>query len=317
MTFIPQNMASLQDWTLSDLDMPLAELSAALPKATFIDATFPYHRLSFLVPGQTRTLMLDAHGSDQPFLARFRNTRKNMEDTDLAVMVASLKRAGRTPVLFVLQRDAGNVLAQAIKSRLCVLIWLDADQDLTALRQQAQQADMETLHMPDMAGQASPVMLVCPTESKILETLQNASQAKPVSSLARRAITIKPINLLADSAWPAEGDDGYSWLWMGPDVLTRFCLGNPPNDFRHIRVHFMPHKQHTTIATNLAFQLNGKPVNFDGKGLSETGGVVQIVLPPRTAKPLILGIGAFPNAPVNPGDGRHLRACILGVEFSQ
>jgi len=123
--------------------------------------------------------------------------------------------------------------------------------------------------------------------------------------------------LLSDCPWPAEGNHVYSWMWIGPGVISRFCLGALPQAFRTIRVRFLDHEGHQNIWRNLAFQLNGRPVPHEARELGETGGVAQILLPTGLARPLVLGIGAFPDAAPNLHDGRHLRACIEALELTR
>jgi hypothetical protein len=313
----PMRAEEAADWALIDLESAVLWLRDVLPGVAFIDTTWPYHRLGYIAPGQTWTLMPPRPGPEQALFGRFRSTRRIPTEADPAALAARLQQGGATPVLFAGQTQAVRLLEEARRADLCLLVWVDRPQDMPALLSRAAMADLDALRLTDATGRMRQVLFLYPAAHAPSAALGMGASSLQIPDRASWGITIKPMDLLSDSSWPAEGDHSYSWLWIGPDVLTRLCLGAPPRDFQQIRVHFMPHTRHQKIATNLIFQLNGRPVAFDTSALGDTGGIVQIALPRALSKPLILGIGAFPDTPINPDDGRRLRACLVGVELTR
>jgi hypothetical protein len=142
--------------------------------------------------------------------------------------------------------------------------------------------------------------------------LVEAGESEPETMIG--AGVVKPTDLISDVPWRPESSGDYSWHWLGPEILSRFVLGDVPNDYTQLRIYFMPNEAHSNLADNLKIQLNGRPVPFEN-GLNRLGGHVTIYLPGSLEVPVILGIASIPVPKSLPGETRTLRSCISGIEF--
>ena len=119
-----------------------------------------------------------------------------------------------------------------------------------------------------------------------------------------------------DGGWPAERDWEGNWRWTGPDIVDRMCIGDCPTDVSQVEIEFASNERHIGIAEKIAFQINGKRLKHDGRRLSARGGSVSVPVSADDARPLVLGVAAFPEAEIAPKYKGVIRACLSRVGFS-
>lgn len=303
---------AVNSWQAADLAAVVLWLQARFPACRFIDATFPEQRLSFVLPGY-RWLLPQGGLGVPDFLAGFRNAAPEGSGRAISELTGD---ARGTHVVFLAQGRVPELLAAARRAVMPLLVRLDDLGAAAGLAAMARAQGWQAVRFARTKGDLVSYLCLLPHAEEVGEPtlpwrVEPLPPCPPVSGAA-----IAPDALMTDCPWPSEGSEDFPWLWLGPQILTRICLGDPPAEFRSLTIQFMDHPQHADLANNLVFQLNGRPVPFDGAGLRPTGGGARIRLDPALSRPLVLGIGAFPAVSRLPGEPRHLRASLIRLEFT-
>ena len=306
-------------WSQGELKAVVDHIRWMTGDAAFIDTSFPRQKLMYAMP-VARWLLPQAASLTEAerFLADFMCNARDLCGEDLGDLSDGLVENGKRPWVYVAETGLAHWGPVAAQLGLPGLTHVSGQAGFEALMALPFAAGMRWMRFADSDGDALDFVVWLPPSMEIEDVdVPPAPAFATVPLNVRRGaapITIKVRWLMSDCPWAAEGDDTFSWHWTGPGVTHRICLGDPPREFGRLMVHFMDHPAHAEIGQNLKFQINGRTVPANTDRLGEIGGSVQVNLPAGSARPLVLGVCAFPNARKIQGEHRHLRACITEVE---
>lgn len=307
-------------WRLADLRAVLAVVEAADPGACYLELDFPLHRLCHARPD--RQLRLPPPPAAPPqddgtgaLCARFRPADPAGPPPGVVALLTAPPADGARPWLVGRPAALAAVARDPDLPGLPALVSALDDRERAAARDLAAALGRQTVGFADPAGRLRPwVALPVPGAPGL--TLPPAPGAVlPAPDVPPAAVHIPARALVTDIGWPAEGDRVSSWIWTGPEILHRLCLGDPPQDLGAIGLHLAESPRHAGLDGQLALQLNGRRVAFRGDTPDVAGGTVWLDLPAGLARPVVLGVAAFPALPPAPQDERRLRVCLHGLEL--
>lgn len=303
----------VSDWTIIELTAILDWIRSIDPAALLVDGAFPKNRLMYAAPEHFWLDPKPAPDGGDPFLATFQCNRRAMSYPDLNTLSRSAEASGQRPWVYLSQDNLQALVDDLPDLGIAAICAFEDDatrHDLLA----ALCPVMHCVQFTDPMGRKLDYVVMVPDgwETDFGET--GLHQIEIFQGTPPKNITIKAHQLSSDCPWEAEGDRFVSWLWTGPGITHRICLGDPPREVTGISIHFIENPRHERIADNVLLQLNGRTVPCNKDDLGETGGTVRIRLAPDCARPAILGVCAFPNAKPVERDPRMLRACMTSIE---
>ncbi|MAK60598.1 MAG: hypothetical protein CMK09_06440 [Ponticaulis sp.] len=124
---------------------------------------------------------------------------------------------------------------------------------------------------------------------------------------------LKIHQVTSNCPWFCEGARDYSWRWTGPEIIDLTCLGDWPASYSRLDVDLIHDERHVDLSRNISFLINGRSVEFDILNPTARGGAIAIKLPKQFETPMVLGVGAYPNARPDKTDLRTVRACLQGL----
>ncbi|MBD3763765.1 MAG: glycosyltransferase [Rhodobacterales bacterium] len=307
-------------WRLADLRAVLAVVEAADPRALYLELDFPLHRLVHARPDrQLRLLPPPSVAGPQDgvgaFCARFRPADPAGPAAGAPDPLPAPQALGAGPWLVGRPEALAAVARDTDLTGLPALISALDDRERAAVHDLAAALGRRVVGFADPAGGLRPWVALPVPGAPGLTLPPLPPAVLPAPDVPPAPLRIPALALVTDIGWPAEGDRVSSWIWTGPEILHRICLGDPPQDLDRIGLRVTESPLHTGLDGQLALQLNGRRVAYRGETPDVAGGTVWVDLPAGLARPVVLGVAAFPARPRAPAGDKTLRVCLRGLEL--
>ncbi len=306
-------------WRLTDLVSVLAHVSEVDPAASFVEAEFPGFRLPFA--GLEFAWMHRNGALVQPLGPFWQCFRAGTGRSDTLSLSELLRDAARSQHHLWIHVCPGADLKTWLQAVAATDVRLlcpagERRQAIEIIRASRESG----LHAFDLVAadrrRRGYVMIVSP-QSALDGTSGGWFDRTTADTPSRERITIQADDLVTDVTWQVERSGGHAWLWTGPEILHRICLGDVPEDIGRVRIVTIGNSGRPDVRANLALQVNGLPVPFRYSGWEHDSGVIEFSLGGTTVRPVVVGIAGFPAAPIVDEMGRTLRVCISNLELQR
>lgn len=292
-------------WSLATLAAVIAQVRSLDPAAVLIEGSFPFHRLACIAPAHPWLLPAPARTRAlHPLFRDFSINESTKADADMNVLVTAARNNNASPWLMV---DAEQATGLPVTGAT-LLVHASSEEELAALDTRG----LRRIRFVDADGAWAGYSAFLPDETVLAGAPDEIALGQADMP---GTIWISPRDMISDCPWAAEGDESYSWIWTGPEIVHRICLGHLPQEARAVAVHFLDSVHHEGIAENLVIQVNGRPLPMDTSQLQARHGRVQVTLPDSVEAPVVLGVCAFPESRKPADEIRHIRVAIEAMEI--
>lgn len=177
-----------------------------------------------------------------------------------------------------------------------------------------------SLFLPRSALAASGLAALMPAKARgagraLANLSRQAGDDIPALTITPRQLAAAPMidanRLVTDNGYIAEQADLWSWLWTGPEQMTRFALGRVPPRAARVEVHFIPSDMHRSLGENLVLQLDGRIVPHGCAFSRDGSGRAWVDVADASFTILTVACRTVQNH-----GGRQLRACISRIGFA-